>query len=398
MRYVFIFFILAIVGCSAGSKPSHEMKVVYQASKTSFLLGKLEEPYGVVVNQIFDSIGNYNESEIFQRFVNVAFERKDVSGPVSLFKPDFIAGVTDNRMLVDKLESTFKNDFKVTQQMLKQRLAKVAIGEPEIKVIFEDIGVIEIKLKTEESEAYINNLITTKGIFEIWETYESGEIIPLMAKADAELASIIKEDPNVFICPADTAAAEGEYLKHPLAYVLKRNIYYNDTGGEYIPPGACVGKAKLNNVGGIVRYLAQPRVKAIFPINLKFYWGGADDEGFCNLYAIKITQNDGQAPLHGSIAEDARYELDENASEVNYYVEIKMKDTYIPVWRRLTNMNVGKTLAIVLDDMVYSDPMVIGEIPNGLTQITGDLPEGKAKFLCTILKSDPLPLYLSARD
>ncbi len=60
-------------------------------------------------------------------------------------------------------------------------------------------------------------------------------------------------------------------------------------------------------------------------------------------------------------------------------------------WRRLTSLNVGRRIAIVLDNFVYSAPFVQNEIPNGNSQITGDFTIEEAQDLANILKAGTLP-------
>ena len=60
-------------------------------------------------------------------------------------------------------------------------------------------------------------------------------------------------------------------------------------------------------------------------------------------------------------------------------------------WRRLTSLNVGRRVAIVLDNFVYSAPFVQNEIPNGNSQITGDFTIEEAQDLANILKAGTLP-------
>jgi SecD/SecF fusion protein len=62
------------------------------------------------------------------------------------------------------------------------------------------------------------------------------------------------------------------------------------------------------------------------------------------------------------------------------------------IWKRLTGENIGKQIAIVLDDHVYSFPSVRGEIPNGMSSISGGgMTLEEAQDLANILKAGKLP-------
>ena len=56
-------------------------------------------------------------------------------------------------------------------------------------------------------------------------------------------------------------------------------------------------------------------------------------------------------------------------------------------WARLTKENIGRSIAIVLDNMVYSAPNVNDEITGGRSQITGRFTPEEAKDLANVLKS-----------
>ena len=72
-------------------------------------------------------------------------------------------------------------------------------------------------------------------------------------------------------------------------------------------------------------------------------------------------------------------------------VSMSMNSDGAKVWRRLTADNIGKQIAIILDGYVYSYPMVNGEIPNGMSSITGIGEINEAKDLANILKAGKLP-------
>ena len=54
-------------------------------------------------------------------------------------------------------------------------------------------------------------------------------------------------------------------------------------------------------------------------------------------------------------------------------------------------INIGKRIAIVLDNFVYSAPTVQGEIPNGNSSISGNFTIEEAQDLANILKAGALP-------
>src|SRR5690606_16469899 len=135
-----------------------------------------------------------------------------------------------------------------------------------------------------------------------------------------------------------------------------------------------------------------PDVRSIFPPNMKFLWGvkplvGDNRQEFVEFYAVKKGR-DGKAPMTGDAVNDARQDFDQNGRP-----EINM--TMTPAggkrWAKLTGDNVGRQVAIVLDNYVYSAPVVQGEITGGNSSITGNFTIEEAKDLANILKAGKMP-------
>ena len=72
-------------------------------------------------------------------------------------------------------------------------------------------------------------------------------------------------------------------------------------------------------------------------------------------------------------------------------ITMEMNPDGANTWRRMTAENKERSIAIVLDDYVYSYPNVINEIPNGRSSITGNFEVNEAKDLANILKAGKLP-------
>jgi len=131
-------------------------------------------------------------------------------------------------------------------------------------------------------------------------------------------------------------------------------------------PGAAVGTSHFKDTATVNRYLAMDQVKALLPRNMSFRWTAKaidKEERFFRLIAIKITSRDGRAPLDGGVITDARQDYSDGGSRPE--VSMTMNSEGSKVWARLTKENIGKSIAIVLDGYVRSDPNVNGEINGG---------------------------------
>jgi SecD/SecF fusion protein len=173
----------------------------------------------------------------------------------------------------------------------------------------------------------------------------------------------------------------------------------DDKGKTQYP--AAIAAALLRDTSIIDGYLDNPVVRNNFPVNMKFLWGKQlrDDNGkllnTLELYAIKTIPGKDKAELEGESVKDARQDYDPITSGV--VVEMSMDNQGANIWATMTTRNVGKPIAIVLDDIVYSAPFVNGPITGGNSQITMGGSKGntaqtieEAQDLANILKSGKL--------
>jgi len=134
------------------------------------------------------------------------------------------------------------------------------------------------------------------------------------------------------------------------------------------------------------------KVENVFPRNLKLVWTVKPREAnsdVLELVALKVTSRDGSSALSGDVIVDARQDYDQVG---NVEVSLSMNSEGARVWKRLTGENIDKQVAIVLDNHVYSFPTVRGEIPNGMSSISGGgMTLEEAQDLSNILKAGKLP-------
>jgi len=95
-----------------------------------------------------------------------------------------------------------------------------------------------------------------------------------------------------------------------------------------------------------------------------------------------------RAPLTGESITDARVQLEQMGEP---YVSLSFDSRGARVFERITGDNVGKRLAIVLDDKVYSAPVIRDKISGGKAQITGAFTMDDAKDLAIVLRAGALP-------
>ena len=397
------------------------------------------------VADVIRSLSNNNQDENFNKALDLAYENQATSQKdfIDLFAEEYKK--LDNGARLSAIFSTFELKDKITPQssdaqviavlkeelksaidnsfnVLRTRIDRFGVVSPNIQRL-ETAGRILVELPGVKEPERVRKLLQGSANLEFWETYNLPEIYQQLVAADNMLATILKSDDTAAVgsdttaieateeVVADNTAAETtndadsllakigedkpeaqaaksmeEFAKqHPLFAVLQINQY----NGQ-LAPGPVVGIADKKDIAKINEYLNMKQVKDILPRNLSLKWGVKaidEKEQYFYLYAIKMTNRDGTPALGGDVVTDANADFVQQAGRSEQQVSMTMNAEGAKAWARLTKENIGKAVAIVLDDMVYSAPNVQVEITGGRSQITGHFTPEEAKDLANVLKS-----------
>ncbi|MEQ8522185.1 MAG: protein translocase subunit SecDF, partial [Vicingaceae bacterium] len=191
---------------------------------------------------------------------------------------------------------------------------------------------------------------------------------------------------------ADQMSAEEFARENPLFNVLRPAIFQDESGQYRAGQGPVVGYVATKDTDKVNKYLAMPEIKAVFPSKVRFLWAAKpyDEEGrFLQLIAIKVNDRDGQAPLEGDVIVDAYQSFGQFGGKPE--ITMKMNAFGAKKWKALTRDNLEKSIAIVLDNYVYSFPTVQSEISGGISVIQGQFEIEEAQLIANILKAGKLP-------
>ena len=308
-------------------------------------------------------------------------------------------------LIRQEAESAIANSFEV----LRNRVDRFGVTQPNIQKVG-NTGRILVELPGVKEPERVRKLLQGTASLEFWTTYETSEIFQYMTEANSLVAQLNAENDteNETAAPADAAASEdasdilAEELEAQsaesadLAAYEKQNPLFSilmppvDQAGS-IMRGATMGYAHFSDTSKVNRILNMPEVKALFPEDLIPMWSV---KPYANnqyeLVAIKASLN-GEAALRGErdqkFITDARVQYNGASPEVS----MSMSAEAAKVWARLTKDNINRQIAIVLDQMVYSHPVVNTEITGGNSQISGNFTLEEAEDLVNVLKSGTLP-------
>ena len=209
-------------------------------------------------------------------------------------------------------------------------------------------------------------------------------------KENALLKQLGKDTSAKAIHNKQGGSLEESAKKNPLFTYLNPNIYRDKDGKYEQGKTAMVGQAFVKDTARVNHMLRL--TKNIFPRDVKFAWTVKplkETKEILQLVALKITSRDGTPAMGGDVITNARQDYDQNGQ---VEVSMSMNGEGARVWKRLTGENIGRQIAIVLDGYVYSYPNVRGEIPNGMSSISGgNMTVEEAQDLANILKAGKLP-------
>lgn len=275
-----------------------------------------------------------------------------------------------------------KTTMQEIEKVLLNRVNEVCKHKPHV---FHENNNIIIEIPEEADSLFYRDLLTSKGNFGIYETYDLREVYPYLSDVNTALAG------SNLLANRDTIKEISEKqfeLLNPLFAKLKPSIM-QDANGDYFPTdGPLVGFSEAKDTAEVLRMFKEKSDLLPRSLKLKYTYNKIHDENQYALIAIKQSFIHKTAPITGSLIQDAKQEFGQNgAVEVNF----SMNEEGAQIWKRLTGENLGRSLAIVLGDKVYSYPMVTMEIPDGRAQIVGNFTVEEAKALAAVLKYNELP-------
>ncbi|HNP53948.1 MAG TPA: protein translocase subunit SecD, partial [Ferruginibacter sp.] len=298
--------------------------------------------------------------------------------------------ISDNdNAVITKIKNTAKGAINQTYKILIKRIDKFGVAQPNIN-LDENKGVINVELAGVNDPERVRKVLQSSANLQFWEVYRLDELDQSIVNADKNLQNFLNG-----IAAGDTAKANDTTLAkqnaNPFIKVINPVQPQADNNGRPVfSPN--LGYVALKDTSIFNSYINNEVVRASLPSNLKFVFGleekgGKANSRFLPLYALKTIPGSEKAPLEGDAVEEARQDYDQYGKPA---IKMNMSGVGAKTWARLTGKNVGRSIAIVLDDIVYSAPNVNGPIEGGSSEISGNFTVEQAQDLANILKSGKL--------
>jgi SecD/SecF fusion protein len=332
---------------------------------------------------------------------------------------DRITFNSTNKEVLDIIRKEADGAIKNSFNIIRNRIDKFGVSQPNIQQL-ENSGRILVELPGVKEPERVRKLLQGTASLEFWETYEDKEIYPFLESANAKIKELqdaeaklketdkgISKTANQQVTKKDETTGKSEDLVKMLkdkeakdtTSLVKSEVAKNYPLFSVLKTGqpnsyAVVGYSHVKDTATVNAYMKIPQVRILFPRDLKLLWGikpsALDKTGRTyELFAIRVVNRNGKAPLDGSVITDARDEVADRKGSAE--VSMSMNAEGSRIWARLTADNIDKCIAIVLDNYVCSAPKVNGEIKGGRSSITGGFTLNEAKDLANQLKSGKLP-------
>ncbi len=392
------------------------------------LKGGINATLEVSVRDILAGLSNNSKNPIFnkalvdataaqknsdQDYVDLFFEAFESAskGSVKLSDPSIFG----NKSLKDKINFTLsdedvqpilkeeiKGSISTAFEVLRNRIDRFGVTSPNIQRIGES-GRVLIELPGAKDVDRVKKLLTGTAKLQFWEVYDNTQTANFFIQANTTLAEILKVEENTTEQEVDSTVAQDSEIDDLLGKEIDSidtkaanplfSVMFPSIPQTQNQKSSVVGSANVKDTAVVNKYLAMKEVRELLPADMryaKFLWDAkpAQNTEVISLFAIKSNRQD-VAPIEGDVVSDASQVFDQLGA--NPEVSMSMNSKGTKQWAKMTEENTGKFVAVVLDNLVYSAPIVNGKIPNGRTSISGGFTVEEAQDLANALKSGKLP-------
>ncbi len=338
---------------------------------------------------------------------------------------DMVNTKSSDKDVVDAINKEIDAAIDNSYNVVRNRIDKFGVVQPNIQKLEGGSGRIMVEMPGVTDQERVRNLLQGSANLEFWETYTAQEMAPYIVQVRQNLATAAsleagadttkaaaKEEVAAKAEAEEKAAADneagemekalaqgsGDELKEQVTEVDKEAAKKTDPLGPALfahianGGGSAVGMAAESDTAHVNAMLRSETALEILPSDVRFLWEAKPSEMYqgkvFTLHAIKVTEASGRAPLEGDVVVSAKDEFDQFNKPC---VSMQMNSEGARRWAQLTKQNVGRPIAIVLDNTVYSAPNVNNEITGGNSSISGNFTVEDTKDLANTLISGKMP-------
>jgi len=340
---------------------------------------------------------------------------------------DVLSRDASDQVVIDFLNEKVKASLSGVENIMNRRINQFGVAQPNIQ---KDANTnrIYIELPGVKDKNTVRKKLQSTANLEFYETINSFEFIGFIEEANkllnakyGEKKEGLEEDAFLDVASEQDSTKVDSTEVEPLLAVDDKDTTKSDEikldAKEETEPETSVLFSRVTQMGmfaqnqhneilfyaeskdtaSIGRMMRDREVQSLLPMtNVKLIWAsspmrfdmknGPSKDAY-GLHAIRIPEN-GRAIINGNDIDNAMQDFDQRG---RIGVSIKMTGKGASKWSSLTNQNVGKTVAICMDDMVVSSPVVNEPMNTGTAIITGSYTVDEAKEFAALLNAGSLP-------
>lgn len=255
-----------------------------------------------------------------------------------------------------------ENDFKTISSIVKNRLK---LGKIKVADISYNQDSLKVEIKESNQQIKAKEILKHQGDFKLSVTFDNRTLYPIFIEINDNFP--INENQLLFDILEPEVFDDGNFIE-----------------------GAIIGSCEITDTPDVIKFLNSELIKTELPENLNFAWQKSELPERFELIALNTKMDLSHFDNHSI----QKIDITENwlgKKEIRILFNKKSAKDF---WE-LTKNNAGNHIAIMLDDIVLSAPMVLGAIPNGMINI-GHHDEEKLKSVFYILKTgQSYPLSIS---
>ena len=313
---------------------------------------------------------------------------------------DQINPSTSEAKVIELLKEKYNSAVEASFNVLRTRIDRFGVVAPNLQRL-EGQGRILVELPGVKDPERVRELLQRSANLQFWRTYKYEEIASDLQGLSARLLALSAPEAQPIPVPAENPLDDSLAIvevQEP-APAAKAPVAVRDTLSNYLMlggrGGATVGMARDKDRNRIDSLLAIAYEYQLLPEDLTLLWGAKAIQDpqtrkvtdLYELYAIR-TNRSGKPDLSGDVVTTAKADVDNRGiGGVNPHVSMSMNPEGAQIWARLTKENEKRSIAIVLDGVVYSAPNVENEITGGQSSISGNFTIEEATDLANVLNS-----------
>ncbi|OSY87504.1 preprotein translocase subunit SecD [Tenacibaculum holothuriorum] len=390
------------------------INAILQVSVKDILIGLSNDSQNTTFRQALakadeaqkDSQDNYLDL-FYNNFVELAGTSVKLSDP-TIFGTKALRDKIDFNKTNEQVKSTLQEEINTSIntafEVLRSRIDKFGVVQPSIQRIGTS-GRIQVELPGAKDIDRVEKLLQSTAELQFWEVHTNADIQNFFFAANAKVAELLKDD-SATEQAKDSAKKPGDSIDDLLGESAdSTNVENQKNLFTYLFPNiaqgpqqvtSLVAQARVSDTARVNSLLANKEVRALLPNNLrytKFLWEykaqpSADGTTeIIGLYAIKSNRKD-QPAIDGDVIADAKQDYDQLSKPI---VSMTMNAVGTKKWSKLTGENIGKHVAIVLDNYVYTAPIINGQLGSNSSISGGSMTVNEAQDIATILKAGKLP-------